>query len=138
MKEIRLENEKRLRELRLAECEVKMRSILKSDCENRAEMFCKGQPYKNYKGAKMRVLKATNEMKRKSAEDYAESVERYTQLRCSVDRAIKGLKDTELQQILYWRYFDGFTVEDIAQRLFYSVRTVKYKCSRALDEIRFS
>lgn len=59
----------------------------------------------------------------------------YETIRREVKAVINALHDDELEALLTYRYLEGLPMEEIAERMHYSARSVKYKHKQALDKV---
>lgn len=59
----------------------------------------------------------------------------YEAIRREVKAVINRLHDDVLEALLTYRYLEGLPMEEIAERMHYSVRAVKYKHKQALDKV---
>ncbi len=67
-------------------------------------------------------------------EEVAEEIARYAEMRHTIINQIHGLKDADEVNVLYERYVNFQTFENIARRMHYSARNVHYIHGRALAE----
>ena len=70
-----------------------------------------------------------------TSEAYDKALCEYNAMRREVSRVINGMHDDELEALLTYRYLEGLPMEEIAERMHYSVRSVKYKHKQALDKV---
>lgn len=70
-----------------------------------------------------------------TSEAYDKALCEYNAMRREVKAVINGLHDDELEALLTYRYLEGLPMEEIAERMHYSVRSVKYKHKQALDKV---
>lgn len=80
---------------------------------------------------------ALDRLESKKAIDLHEAIERYTLIIQSIDSAIKCLDDTERQFIEY-RYFKNLSLEECAEAIKYSLRTVFVIKKEALEKLTIS
>ncbi len=67
--------------------------------------------------------------------EYDASLCEYEAIRREVKAVINALHDDELEALLTYRYLEGLPMEEIAERMHYSTRSVKYKHKQALDKV---
>ena len=67
--------------------------------------------------------------------EYDASLCEYEAIRREVKAVINGLHDDVLEALLTYRYLEGLPMEEIAERMHYSARSVKYKHKQALDKV---
>ena len=65
-------------------------------------------------------------------EKYNRAMLEYKVIRKEIEDAIESLNDDELEALLTYRYLDGLSMENIAEKMGYSVRAVKYKHKNSL------
>lgn len=70
-----------------------------------------------------------------TSEAYDKALCEYNAMRREVSQVINGMRDDELEALLTYRYLEGLPMEEIAERMHYSVRSVKYKHKQALDKV---
>lgn len=70
-----------------------------------------------------------------TSEAYDKALCEYDTIRREVSQVINGMHDDELEALLTYRYLEGLPMEEIAERMHYSVRSVKYKHKQALDKV---
>lgn len=70
-----------------------------------------------------------------TSEAYDKALCEYNAMRREVSQVINGMRDDELEALLTYRYLEGLPMEEIAERMHYSVRAVKYKHKQALDKV---
>ena len=56
-------------------------------------------------------------------------------IRDEIVQAIEQVEDSDMQAILVWKYLNYFTFEQVAEKMHYSVRNIKYKHKAALDKL---
>lgn len=91
---------------------------------------------------KNRVKRAYLSGRMKEASDHAELLdrlhrldERGSQYKREILRALSGLEDPRLSEILEYRYIDGLSIEEISSRSGYCRRHVFRLQAKALEEI---
>lgn len=67
--------------------------------------------------------------------EYEKKLAKLNQVRKEVRLAIDSVDDDELHTVLYWHYLKLMTWEQVAEKMNYSVRTVKRKHIRALEKL---
>lgn len=67
--------------------------------------------------------------------EYEKKLAKLNQVRKEVRLAIDLVDDDELHMVLYWHYLKLMTWEQVAEKMNYSVRTVKRKHIRALEKL---
>ena len=70
-----------------------------------------------------------------TSEAYDKALCEYDTIRREVSLVINGMHDDEMEALLTYRYLEGLPMEEIAERMNYSVRPVKYKHKQALDKV---
>ena len=70
-----------------------------------------------------------------TSEAYDKALCEYDTIRREVSQVINGMHDDELYALLTYRYLEGLPMEEIAERMHYSARSVKYKHKQALDKV---
>ncbi|MDD7556209.1 sigma factor-like helix-turn-helix DNA-binding protein [Ruminococcus sp.] len=70
-----------------------------------------------------------------TSETYDKALCEYDTIRREVSQVINGMHDDELEALLTYRYLEGLPMEEIAERMHYSARSVKYKHKQALDKV---
>lgn len=70
-----------------------------------------------------------------TSEAYDKALCEYDTIRSEVSLVINGMHDDEMEALLTYRYLEGLPMEEIAERMNYSVRSVKYKHKQALDKV---
>lgn len=70
-----------------------------------------------------------------TSEAYDKALCEYDTIRREVSLVINGMHDDEMEALLTYRYLEGLPMEEIAERMNYSVRSVKYKHKQALDKV---
>ena len=71
------------------------------------------------------------ETERRTQEKLAELVK----IRDEIVQAIEQVDNSDMQAILVWKYLNYFNFEQVAEKMHYSVRNVKYKHKSALDKL---
>lgn len=67
--------------------------------------------------------------------EYEKKLAKLNQVRKEVRLAIDSVDDDELHTVLYWHYLKLMTWEQVAEKMNYSVRTIKRKHIRALEKL---
>ena len=121
-----------------AETELRNCNAMKLSDERKAEQFRNNFPFQCCTEEYNKCAKLSEEMMKRAAENYNNYYKRYMVVRDQAECAIDTLPDSQLREILRCRYLENMTMEDIADRLFFSVRTVKYKHAKALEMLDFT
>lgn len=64
-----------------------------------------------------------------------EKLAKLVKIRNEIVQAIEQVEDSDMQSILVWKYLNYYTFEQVAEKMHYSVRNVKYKHKSALDKL---
>ena len=64
-----------------------------------------------------------------------EKLAKLVHIRDEIVQAIEQVDNSDMQSILVWKYLNYFTFEQVAEKMHYSVRNVKYKHKSALDKL---
>lgn len=56
-------------------------------------------------------------------------------IREEITEAIQRIEDNDLQAVLVWRYLNYFTFEQTAEKMHYSIPTIKRKHKKALEKL---
>ena len=67
--------------------------------------------------------------------EYEKKLAKLNQIRKEVRLVIDSVDDDELHTVLYWHYLKLMTWEQVAEKMHYSVRTIKRKHIRALEKL---
>ncbi|MDE6784121.1 MAG: DUF1492 domain-containing protein [Ruminococcus sp.] len=67
--------------------------------------------------------------------EYEKKLANLNQIRKEVKSVIDSVDDDELHTVLYWHYLKFMTWEQVAEKMHYSVRTIKRKHIRALEKL---
>ena len=121
-----------------AETELKNCNALKLSDEKKAEQFRNNFPFRCCTEEYEKCAELTDRFMKRAAENYNIFYKRYIVVREQAENAIDTLPDSQLREILRCRYLENMTMEEIADKLFYSLRTVKYKHARALEMLDFT
>ncbi len=125
-----------LNRLYYAETKLNAAYSVKNSDRKRAESFIKKFPEKNT-GKEFEVCrKEARDFYKFSAKTYLDAFKEYRNIRVETEKIINSVNDGELSALLKYRYIDHMTWEKIAEKMFYSLRTVKYKHKTALDKIK--
>ena len=130
-------NLSRLKEVLQAEADLTSLKAMKLSDEKRAEQFMNNFPFRCCAEEYKKCAELSEEMMKRSAQSYNDCCRHYIDVRRDAERAIDSLPDSRLRQIMRWRYLENKTMEEIAEKLYYSLRTVKYKHSQALELMDF-
>lgn len=80
-------------------------------------------------------IEAAMQICAQTEKEYDASLCEYEAIRREVKAVINGLHDDVLETLLTYRYLEGLPMEEIAERMHYSARSVKYKHKQALDKV---
>ncbi|MDE6005500.1 MAG: DUF1492 domain-containing protein [Oscillospiraceae bacterium] len=64
-----------------------------------------------------------------------EKLVKLVKIRDEIVRAIEQVEDSDMQSILVWKYLNYYTFEQVAEKMHYSLITIRRKHKQALDEI---
>ena len=70
-----------------------------------------------------------------TSEAYDKALCEYDAMRREVSQVINGMRDDELEAIFIYRYLDGLSMEEIAERMHYDSRTILRKHKIGLDKL---
>ena len=70
-----------------------------------------------------------------TSEAYDKALCEYDTIRREVSQIINGMHDDELEAIFIYRYLDGMSMEEIAERMHYDSRTILRKHKIGLDKL---
>ncbi len=70
-----------------------------------------------------------------TSEAYDKALCEYNAMRREVSQVINGMRDDELEAIFIYRYLDGLSMEEIAERMHYDSRTILRKHKIGLDKL---
>ena len=90
---------------------------------------------KGRSGGRENGVEAAMQICAETSEAYDKALCEYNAMRREVSQVINGMRDDELEALLTYRYLEGLPMEEIAERMHYSVRSVKYKHKQALDKV---
>ena len=130
-------NLNKLKSVQAAETELKSRYALKTADEKRTEQFRNNFPFRCCAEEYDKCAELSESMMRNISQRYNATYAHYAAVRKEAENAIDALPASQLRQILRWRYLEYKTMEEIADMLYYSLRTVKYKHMKALEMISF-
>lgn len=123
-----------LNRLYYAETKLNAAYSVKNSDRKRAESFIEGFPEKDNSRGFEECQKEARNFYKFSAKIYLEALKEYRQIREKTEKIINSVNDDELSALLKYRYIDYLSWEKIAEKMFYSLRTVKYKHKAALDK----
>ena len=125
-----------LNKLYYAEMKLKSLKSLKIDDKKRAKNFIDIFPDKSDNKAFSDYKREVCSFYKKSAGNYLIALREYLDIREKTEKIIDSAEDVELCSILRYRYLEYRTWEKIAEKMYYSLRNVKYKHKAALDKIK--
>lgn len=70
-----------------------------------------------------------------TSEAYDKALCEYNAMRREVSQVINGMRDDELEAIFIYRYLDGLSMEEIAERMHYDRSTIQRKHKAGLEKV---
>lgn len=131
-----LEKINKLNLLYYAEMKLKSTYSIKADDKKRAKNFIEKFPEKDDNKSFMECKKEAYDFYKDSSKCYLNALKEYRQIRKETEKTIDSVEDDELCALLKYHYIEYKTWEKIAEEMYYSLRTIKYKHKTALDKIK--
>lgn len=123
---------------RLYYAEIKLNSLysIKVYDKKYARKIIEAFPDKSNDDALYNCRREVCDFYKKSVSNYLDALREYMSIRKETERIINSVEDDELCSILRYRYIEHMTWEKISEKMYYSLRNVKYKHKNALDKIK--
>lgn len=118
--------------------ELKLNALfsIKENDKKLARKIVNKFPDKNYESEFSECLEMTVDFYKKTVDNYISALKNYLKIREETEIIINSIDNDELSSILRYHYIEHKTWEKIAENMYYSLRTVKYKHKTALDKIK--
>lgn len=131
-----LEKINKLNRLYYAEMKLKSSYSVKCADKKRARDFKDMCPEKGENTEFKECKKEIYDFYKSSANNYITALKEYKKIREETEKIIDSAENSELCAILKYHYIEYKTWEKISEKMFYSLRTIKYKHKSALDKIK--
>ena len=130
-----LEKINKLNKLHYVEMKLKSTYSIKNNDKKLGREFIAMIPENSLKNSEIKCKKEICDFYQNSVKNYITALNEYKKTRADIEKNINSINDEELAAILKYRYIEYLTWDEIADKMYCSLRSVKYKYKKALDKI---